>query len=160
MAEPPIWGIHADRGGEAETLFLNGDVALCWYQTGDLSDLRPNRDAFKARVAEVYPDWSPQLVANIAGQLFRFVNEMQPGDYVAWRSKTDRQIRVGRVSGSYRYDPQERDRCPHQRRVEWLKKVPPSDLSPSARTGVGLRQTLAKISQYLEEWRDFIPTRA
>jgi len=160
MIEPPIWGMHAGRRGEAEELFRNGDLALCWYQTGDLSNTPPNRRAFKEQIAKVYPNWSAQAVANIAGQLFRFVNEMQPGDFVVWRSKTDGRIHIGRVSGSYRYDPQERDRCPHQRRVEWLKNVPPSDLSPRARTGVGLRQTLAKIGKHVEEWRNFIPTRA
>lgn len=46
---------------------------------GDLSALKPDRDAIKARVAEVYPDAKPVAILNNAGQLSRFVHEMKPG---------------------------------------------------------------------------------
>ena len=46
---------------------------------GDLSALKPDRDAFKARVAEVYPAARPGAIPNNARQLFRFVHEMKPG---------------------------------------------------------------------------------
>jgi restriction system protein len=50
-----------------------------WTKMGSLSALKPSRDAFKARVAEVYPDAKPGAIPNNAGQLFRFVHEMQLG---------------------------------------------------------------------------------
>lgn len=46
---------------------------------GDLSALKPDHDAFKTRVAEVYPAARPGAIPNNAGQLFRFVHEMKPG---------------------------------------------------------------------------------
>ena len=46
---------------------------------GDLSALKPDRDAFKARVAEVYSTARPGAIPNNARQLFRFVHEMKPG---------------------------------------------------------------------------------
>jgi restriction system protein len=36
-----------------------------------------------------------------AGQLFRFVHEMKSGDVVAYTSRRDRQIHLGRVAGTY-----------------------------------------------------------
>ena len=51
---------------------------------GDLSPLNPDRDAFKAKVAEVYPEKKPGAIPNNAGQLFRFVHEMKRGDFVVY----------------------------------------------------------------------------
>ena len=64
---------------------------------GDLSALKPDRDAFKARVASVYPEAKPGAIPNNAGQLFRFVHEMKLGDFVVYPSKRDRQIHLRRV---------------------------------------------------------------
>jgi restriction system protein len=68
-------------------------------------------------------------VPNNAGQLFRFVHVMKPGDFVAYPSKADRQIHLGRVDGAYRYDPQANPGYPNQRPVSWLKHVSRSALS-------------------------------
>jgi predicted Mrr-cat superfamily restriction endonuclease len=56
---------------------------------GDLAPLEPNREAFKARVAEVYPEAKLGAIPNNAGQLFRFVHEMAVGDLVVYPSKRD-----------------------------------------------------------------------
>ena len=56
MADTTLWGVHGGRTGDADTLFLKGNcIALGWHEMGDLSLLNPDRDAFKARIAEVYP---------------------------------------------------------------------------------------------------------
>ena len=55
-ADTNLWGIHAGKTGDADSLFLKKNcVAVGWTKMGDLSALKPDRDAFKARVAEVYP---------------------------------------------------------------------------------------------------------
>jgi len=52
-----LWGIHAGRSGEAESLFLNKKViALGWEAIGDLKAIGDNREAFKAYYASKYPD--------------------------------------------------------------------------------------------------------
>ncbi len=43
-----IWGIHAGRPGDAESLFLKeGLVALGWPELSDLIHLDADREAFK-----------------------------------------------------------------------------------------------------------------
>jgi restriction system protein len=70
----------AGKTGDTDSLFLKKHcVAMGWTGVGDLSALKPDRDAFKARVAEVYPDAKPGAIPNNAGQLFRFVHETKPG---------------------------------------------------------------------------------
>jgi restriction system protein len=79
-ADTNLWGIHAGKTGDADSLFLKKNcIAVSWTKMGNLSELKPHRDTFKARVAEVYPDAKPGAIPNNAGQLFRFVHEMKPG---------------------------------------------------------------------------------
>ena len=83
--ETNFWGIHAGRLGESDGLFLKKNyVALGWEEVGDLSKIKADRDAFKKKVSESYPDIKPGAIPNNAGQLYRFVHEMKynPGTRV------------------------------------------------------------------------------
>lgn len=52
-----VWGIHAGRTGDADTLFLKKHVvAIGWEAMGDLAALAPDREAFKAQAQKAYPD--------------------------------------------------------------------------------------------------------
>lgn len=86
--EAAIWGIHAGKTGDADTLFLKKKYfAIGWSKMGNLGNLKSDREIFKAKVAEVYPDKKPGATPNNAGQLFRFVHEMKLGDLVVFPSK-------------------------------------------------------------------------
>jgi restriction system protein len=90
MSDRTLWGIHAGKTGDADTLFLKKHfIAVGWAKMGDLAILPPDREAFKAKVAATYPDKKPGAIPNNAGQLFRFVHDMQPGDLVIYPSKRD-----------------------------------------------------------------------
>src|SRR5438874_2560354 len=131
-AEPNTWGIHAGKTGDADELFLKRNcVGLGWIKMPNLKTLAPNREAFKARVAEVYPG-KPGAVPVNAGQLFRFVYEMKIGDLVVYPSKRDRQIHLGRVEGDYYYDPKTEPGYPHVRAVKWLQHIPRTHFNQGA----------------------------
>lgn len=150
---PTIWGLHAGRNGEADELFKRGHIALGWDELGDLSLLTVSRDAFKQEVARTYPQDKPGSIPVTAGMLFRFVHEMQEGDLVVSRSKPERVIRIGRVSGPYRYDPGPDATFPHQRAVRWLKTVQPVNVMQGARYEIGSAMTLIQMRNYADEWR-------
>jgi restriction system protein len=64
-AENVIWGIHGGRMGDADDLFLRRHhIAIGWEKIGDLSTLKASRDAFKAKVAEVFPDAKAGAIPN------------------------------------------------------------------------------------------------
>src|SRR5467141_3768218 len=106
VTEPTIWGIHGGKTGDADSLFLRGHcIALGWAKLGNLGKLPADREAFKTRIAEVFPDAKAGAIPGYAGQLFRFVHEMKPGDTVVYPSRGDRQVHLARVAGPYRYDP-------------------------------------------------------
>lgn len=149
-----IWGIHAGRSGEADSLFLKKNcIALGWTKMGDLSTLKHNRDAFKERVVEAYPDAKPGAIPNYAGQLLRFVHEMKSGDLIAYPSKIDRQVHLGRVEGDYHYDPKTEPRYPNVRKVKWQRTVPRTRFSQGALYEIGSAMSLFLVKNYADEYR-------
>ena len=158
--EPTVWGIHAGKTGDAETLFAKRKVvALGWPETGDLTALK-TRDEFKARVAETYPDMKPGAVPVNAGQLFRFIHEAAVGDIVAHLSKRDRQIHLGRITGPYRYDAAAGEMYPHQRSVEWVRSVPRSSFSQGALYEIGSAMSFFRIRSFATEFLAAIEGKA
>ena len=82
--EKRIWGIHT----KDDTLFLKDNIiAIGWHRMGNLSLIPSNRDAFKDKYIQVYPDAKKGSIATGAGMLYRFCYEIQIGDYVIFPSK-------------------------------------------------------------------------
>jgi restriction system protein len=147
-----LWGIHAGETGNADIQFKTRNcIAIGWEEMGDLSQLAADRSAFKAAVRKAYPSIKDGAVANYAGQLFRFVHEMKPGDFVAYPSKKDRQVHLGRVEGDYRYDAREFEGYPNMRPVKWLKAVPRTHYTQGALYEVGSAMSLFMIRNYADE---------
>lgn len=154
MSEKTVWGIHAGRTGDADSLFLKKNfVALGWLDMGDIGKLAPDREAFKEKVKATYPDWKPGKVPNAAGQLYRFVHEMKVGDLIVYPSKRDRQIHIGEVIGEFQYRPELQDSYPQTRSVKWLKHVPRTAFSQGALYETGSAMSFFQIRNYADEFR-------
>ena len=51
--EKRVWGIHT----QDDSLFLKqGKIAIGWREMGDLSQINADRDSFKQKYMEVFPD--------------------------------------------------------------------------------------------------------
>lgn len=148
-----LWGMHAGRTGDADSLFLNKKrIALGWARIGNLAVLDPDREAFKQAVAEAYPDKKPGAIANNAGQLFRFVHEMKVGDFVAYSSKAARQVHIGRVTGPYEFDASGDSGYPHHRPIAWLRALPRTRFSQGALYELGSAMSFFQVKSYAEEF--------
>jgi restriction system protein len=152
-AEKTVWGIHAGRTGDADTLFLKrGVVALGWKALGDLSKIKRTRDGFKERIAHHYPNKKPGAIPNNAGQLYRFVHEMRPGDLVVYPSKRDRHVHVGEIAGEYAHAPEVNADYPNQRETRWLKEAPRTSFSQGALYEIGSALSLFQVKNYADEF--------
>lgn len=161
MADQTLWGIHAGRTGDADALFRKkGVIALGWSRIPDLKTLSPTRDDFKRVYAEHYPETPPGGIAPSAGQLYRFVHEMKTGDLVAYPSKRERQIHIGRVSGDYFHDEDGSPGYPHRRPVTWMKTVPRTFFSQGALYEIGSALSLFQIRNYLDEYLVAVEAKA
>jgi len=161
ISKPTLWGIHGGKTGDADNLFLKRKyIALGWHDVGDLSLIKPDREAFKAKVAETYPEAKPGAIPTNAGQLFRFLYEMKHGDHVAYPSKTDRHIHIGRVEGDYKYDPSVDEGYPHLRPIVWLRSLPRTYFTQGALYEIGAAMALFQIKNYADEYHAALEGKA
>lgn len=128
VAEKAIWGIHMRREHGLAPI-EQGYVAIGWREMGDLSLLKPVREAFKAAYEVAYPNSKEQTVRTSAGVPYRFLVEMKLGDIVIFPSKPDRMVNIGVVEGDYIYQPEAPFDCPHRRAVRWMKHIPRASFS-------------------------------
>jgi len=153
MAEAKVWGIHGGRTGDADSLFLKRNrIGIGWAKVGDLTRLPADREVFKERVAQAFPDKKPGAIPNNAGQLIRFVHEMKVDDFVVYPSKVDRQVHLGRINGPYVYDPNLEPGYPHQRAVRWHHSYPRTRFSQGALYEIGSALSLFQVKTYAEEF--------
>ena len=69
--DPTLWGIHAGQTGDAHSLFLNQNVvALGWNEMPDLTSLTSDREAYKARLREMYPTVKSRGDSRVGGPAF------------------------------------------------------------------------------------------
>ena len=112
-----------------------------------------DREAFKSKLTAAYPEKKPLSIAVSAGQLFRFIFEVKPGDVVAYPSKADRQIHLGRFTeGGYFYSADSYPGYPHRRAVKWLKTVPRTYFTQGALYELGSAMSFFKLGTYVDEF--------
>jgi restriction system protein len=146
-----VWGLHMAEI-DAQAPIKGGFIGIGWAEMGNLSHLSDNREAFKARFAEVYSSVKPGAVPVKAGVLYRFVHEMSVDDVVVYPSKPDRMVNLGVVQSEYAFEPAADTVYPHRRRVRWMKSVPRADFSQSALHEIGSAITLFLVTTHAEEF--------
>lgn len=153
IKDTPVWGIHAGRNGEADSLFLKKNfIALGWPKMGDLSKLNADRDAFKAHLTKVYPEEKVGAVPVDAGQLYRFVHEMKVSDLVVYPSRQDKQIHIGRVEGLYQFNGENHEHYHNLRPVKWLKVLPRTSFTQGALYEIGSAMGFFLVKNYADEF--------
>ena len=137
IEEKMVWGIHTLD----DNLFLkNNLIAIGWHDFGDLTKVDGNRKAFKAHYIESYPDAKKGEVSICVGMLFRFLYEVQVGDYVVFPSKIDRMINIGTIESDYFYKDTDEEYV-QRRKVKWLKHIPRTSFTQGALHEVGSAMT-------------------
>jgi restriction system protein len=156
--EKTLWGIHAGKTGDAESIFEKKNVvAIGWEKIGDLSKYH-SRAEYKKRYEEIYPNEKAGAIPVSAGQLYRFVREMKVGDIVVFPLKRTAEIWLGRVTGDYKYEPS--DAYPNQRAVEWFKKFPRTKFSQGALYEIGSAMSFFQVKNYADEFQAALEGKA
>ena len=126
-------------------------VAIGWHELGDLSGV-VNREQVLRLVKQAFPADKPMQQAMAAGQVYRFVKEMQPGDYVLTPFKATRTVLIGKAEGEYEFNPSLFEpQHPNVRRVRWLKEKSRDDFSAAARNTLGGLAAVFKADAHLAE---------
>lgn len=146
--EKRVWGIHTMN----DDLFRSKSIiAIGWRDFGDLSKIEADREAFKAHYRVAYPDAKKGQVGNGAGMLYRFIHEVQIGDYVVHPSKADRMVNIGIIEGDYYYEDADGEYV-QRRKVKWLKHYPRTDFSQGALYEIGSAMSFFTVKNYADEF--------
>ncbi|MEW4526949.1 endonuclease NucS domain-containing protein [Maioricimonas sp. JC845] len=81
----------------------NSIISIGWAAVGDIS--AANVDEIRQRLLRTWPDMAPASATYAARSLYRFYNEINPGDIVVARWGLKWIAGVGTVTGSPTYDP-------------------------------------------------------
>jgi restriction system protein len=146
MASKPMWMVRAGERGVLVDDFRRGSfVAIGWVEVGDMSALR-TREHFLKAVEKAYPGSRKMQLAASAGQAFRFVREIKPGDRVLTYYPGQREYLVGTVTGDYAYKPSKDHPYPQVRSVTWDGTVKRDVLTVATRNSLGAIATLFLLS--------------
>jgi restriction system protein len=141
-----MWMIRAGEGGfRFEDFKANSSVSIGWHEVGDLS-LRNTREDFLSAVRKAYPQMRKGQVPSAAGQLFRFVREIETDDTVITYSSEERVYLIGTVVSSYAFKPVFGDH-PNVRTIRWIGQISRDALSVDARNSLGSTLTLFRIPE-------------
>jgi restriction system protein len=123
------WTIRAGRSGErVEWALSKGLVGGGWHEVSDLSPYKNDKDRLRKLVAETYGG-SPSRVGNYLGQLWRFVHEIKPGDFMVLPIRSTSQVALGEVLSGYYFDESEEDLDRrHKINVKWLRTDIPKSI--------------------------------
>ncbi|GDY34038.1 CBS domain-containing protein [Gandjariella thermophila] len=145
------WTVRAGREGERESVALEeGLVIAGWEEVNqDLSEIR-DREQLRALLLDIYEDYSPQVIANWTGQLWRFREEIAIGDLVVMPVTRSgrRRLAVGTVTGPYHYRATSAPGFRHTRPVEWKRSDIDRDaVQPDLRDSMGSLLTVFELSR-------------
>lgn len=143
-----LWICRAGKMGEYETKFIEDKKIYCTWDNldWDMSAVR-DRDAFKERMRETYPDKSANTIRNWVGQLWAFAHSIKSGDWVMVPSKIKPVVYLAEVKTDYQFDSTASDLYQHFRQVKWLKEIPRADFDQDLRYSIGAFMTVCQITR-------------
>lgn len=116
-----VFGMHIKQENNALSE-ENPHVCIGWSDLGDLSEVSSKEEL--ANLYDEYFDKNPRGKGQDVGQVWRFLNDMQIGDYVILAENSV--FHIGRVESEYYYDntdnPEQSSDYKNNRTVRWLKK--------------------------------------
>lgn len=116
-------------------------VSITFGLNTDLSKF--DQETIKAEYLAQFPELSENQIRPLHAILYHFAHTMQKGDWVVYPSTVhDRMIRVGTVTGNYRYVANHPLGCIHQRTVDWIRVFSRNDFSPDALKGISVNLAL------------------
>lgn len=146
MKNKTMWMVRAGEGAKWIDEFAERQVvAIGWSELGEIEAGR-SREEITELAKQQWPSHTRAMLASSAGQVFRFLNEMKPGDGVVSYDPGRRIYLVGTIKGDPAYRPDLFEELPRVRAVQWGAEVPRDLLSLPTRNGLGSTSTLFQLA--------------
>lgn len=128
---PDVYVVRAEFGTYTNHFLKGGYVAIGWLISYDLSQVKTKDELKKLYEQDNPGEKSVYVIGQQVGQIYRFLFEMKPGDYVITPDNNTEYIHYGVLKNEpYYYDKGE-DGCPnnHRRKIKWEEKIERSQFS-------------------------------
>ena len=144
-----FWIIRAGKHGEQEQEALNENLGIPGLDFGHHANTSESRENFIEILLNEQPDTSRSTATNFASQLFRFKNEMQPGDLVLMPSKLEPgTIHYGRIAGGYEYRADAPQFFRHVRPINWsAQTIQRSEIGDDLKKSLSSMLTVCTVSR-------------
>ncbi len=129
------------KKSQAELDFVDVPLHTDIWLFIDLRKIGAQRKYYKAAFQKRYPCSAPSVRMR-AGELYRFLYELDRKHSVIYLSREDERVYVGRVVGEYEYRPTLNKVHPHVRKVRWIKKLDAKTLQSDLRRALTGRSAL------------------
>ncbi|WP_211274673.1 CBS domain-containing protein [Corynebacterium sphenisci] len=142
--------VRAGAEGDREERAFNEDRSYAgWPGTPDFSEATTKSDISKILKDSYGSDITRSARANWTGQLWRFVTQIEIGDFIVMPLKLEPgQVAIGRVIGNYEFDEEEQDGFRHSREVDWgTEKYDRDEFCDDIRGTLGSFLTVCEIAQ-------------
>ncbi len=142
-----MWMVRGEGGSLYEAFRARGVAAIGWNQLAAHAKPGVGRKQLIALYQSVEPQTKPGTVISGASQVWRFVNEIQNGDWIISYSPANRLYLVGKVAAHAEYYPVwSEQRMSLARKVQWEAQELPRDiLSSSTKNRLGATLTLFEV---------------
>ncbi|CTP93396.1 restriction endonuclease [Xanthomonas translucens pv. poae] len=142
-----MWMVRGEGGSLYDAFRELGVVAVGWNQLAAHAKPGVGRKQLIALYQSADPQTKHGTVVSGASQVWRFINDIQEGDWVITYSPVNRLYSIGNVSGAGEHHPEWAEQgMPLARKVQWQKQELPRDsLSATTKNSLGSTLTLFEI---------------
>lgn len=147
MLSHNVYGIHITDVNNALSAD-NPHICIGWSKMGDLSACASKEDIYE-KYAEAWPEAKVKSKGQDVGQIYRFVIESKTGDYVVYGDGSV--AHIGIIRSEYYYCENPDGQSPdyvNNKKVEWLKDVPYSELSQQFKNSLGSAMSFFRLNDY------------
>lgn len=152
-----LYGVHIKLQNDALS-DTKPHICIGWSAMGDLTGVATKED-LASRYEVTWPNEKARKKGQDIGQIWRFINEMQIGDYVIF---ADGDVcHIGRITSDYYFDnsenPNQDSDYANIRDVEWLQKdIRKSDLSEVFQNSLGAAMSVFRLNDYKSALNDLL----
>jgi len=142
-----MWMVRGEGGSLYDAFRELGVASIGWSQLAAHAKPGVGRKQLIALYQSAEPQAKQGTVISGASQVWRFVNEINNGDWIITYSPANRLYLVGKVAGPAEHHPEWVDQgMPLARKVQWQQQELPRDnLSTSTKNSLGSTLTLFEI---------------
>lgn len=142
-----MWMVRGEGGSLYDVFRERGVAAIGWNQLAAHAKPGVGRKQLIALYQSAEPQAKQGTVVSGASQVWRFVNDIQDGDWIVTYSPPNRLYSIGRVTGTVEHRPEWADQgLPLTRSVQWQQQELPRDsLGTSTKNSLGSTLTLFEV---------------